>query len=210
MTIVVDQIPKAFRCLRLKNNLSEAIPLDQLRDKNQHVRAKQKEDFDRRHRVREMPTLPIGQAVYIADRQEYGRVVVQASSSRSYYINTPTGSFCRNRRKLIPMRDDAATIPEDDEDIVIPEQRNIPNVSPNEAIEDPLKQRRRRSSSNSPNPFKPAQVVLLDLQQGLPMSNLLEWEMWCELLRTQDLSVCCPYVRRSFECDVTPSFVYSS
>ena len=61
----------------------EAIPLEKLRDKDEHVRAKQKEDFDRRHRVKEMPTLPIGQAVYIPDRQEYGRVVAQASSSRS-------------------------------------------------------------------------------------------------------------------------------
>ena len=117
--------------------LPEAIPLEQLRDKDEHVRAKQKEDFDRRHRVKEMPTLSLGQAVYIPDRQEYGRVVAQASSSRSYYINTPTGSFRRNRGKLIPVRDDAVTIPEDDEHFVIPEQRNNPDVPPNEAVEDP-------------------------------------------------------------------------
>ena len=81
-----------------------------------------------------MPKRPIGQEVYIPDRQKNVRVFAQASLSRSYYITTPNGSY---RGKLIPVRDDAATIPEDDKDSVIPEQRNNPDVPPNKAVEDP-------------------------------------------------------------------------
>lgn len=62
-------------------------------------RKKQEENYNRRHRARELPTLFPGDTVWMSDRQEHGIIGSQVGP-RSYELTTPNGSFRRNRRSL--------------------------------------------------------------------------------------------------------------
>ena len=94
-----------------ENLIPQSIATEKLREKDDDVHAKQKAGFDRRHRVKEMPTLETGQNVFIPDCQEYGQVVSQAHTPRSYFVATPGGTIRRNRRKLIPVTNRADVDP---------------------------------------------------------------------------------------------------
>lgn len=65
---------------------------------------KQKEQYDRRKRVRTLPLLESGTSVWVntQDRQVQGTVTHTANTPRSYYVDTPTGQVRRNRRDLRP------------------------------------------------------------------------------------------------------------
>lgn len=81
-----------------------AIPNKQLLvAREEELRRKQKSNFDRRHRARDLsPTLP-GDVVWLPDRGEQGTVVGAQASPRSYQVVTPSGSYRRNRRDIIPL-----------------------------------------------------------------------------------------------------------
>ena len=67
--------------------------------KERQLRQKQKENYDRRHGVKELPSLLPGDLVWVTDRQEEGTVQEQVGP-RSYGVKTSAGSFRRNRRSL--------------------------------------------------------------------------------------------------------------
>lgn len=79
----------------------------------------QKQNYDRRHRAKDLPTLNPGDRVWIKDFQTRGEIVQQASTPRSYIVNTPRGEIRRNRRHLTATSGSIIPEPPDplDEDI---------------------------------------------------------------------------------------------
>ncbi|CAM1318039.1 Uncharacterised protein g6870 [Pycnogonum litorale] len=63
-----------------------------------------KVNYDSRHAARVLPPVKIGQDCYVKDRKESGQVAQPAENApRSLIVNTPTGTFRRNRRMLVPL-----------------------------------------------------------------------------------------------------------
>ena len=76
------------------------IPM--FREKDEQFKVKQKKNYDRRHRVRELPPIPDNQPVLVRtrDRITNGRVISPATTPRSYIVSTPAGQTRRNRSHL--------------------------------------------------------------------------------------------------------------
>jgi transposase InsO family protein len=76
--------------------------LEKFREQDKAMKEKQKENFDSRHRARDLPTLPNDTEVWIMSEDEpvHGRVVSPADRPRSYIVETPTGQIERNRSQL--------------------------------------------------------------------------------------------------------------
>jgi len=64
------------------------------------AKKRQKDNFDARRGARNLPTLDPGDSVWVTDRQIHGEVV-EETSPRSYVVQTPDGTFRRNRRAII-------------------------------------------------------------------------------------------------------------
>ena len=64
------------------------------------AKKRQKDNFDARRGARNLPTLDPGDSVWVTDRQVHGEVV-EETSPRSYVVQTPDGTFRRNRRAII-------------------------------------------------------------------------------------------------------------
>ena len=82
-------------------------------EREEEQRWKQKVNFDRLHRARDLlPAFP-GDLVWIPNRREQGTVGDEIAP-RSYEVETPSGTFRRNRRDKIhlPAEDISATRPE--------------------------------------------------------------------------------------------------
>ena len=76
--------------------------LEEFRKQNQKFKAKQKRNFDKRHRTRESDAIPSDSKVWITsegDRAE-GTVTSPANSPRSYLVETPAGTVRRNCQHL--------------------------------------------------------------------------------------------------------------
>ena len=65
---------------------------------------RQKNDYDRRHRARPLPSLPNDSDVWVNTQgnQVSGQIVSPASTPQSYIIDVPTGHVRRNRAHIIP------------------------------------------------------------------------------------------------------------
>ena len=90
--------------------------MDNLKRTEQTYRQKQKQNYDRRHRAHDMPLLQQGDHVWVKDTLERGTVVSNASTPRSYIVETPRGTLRRNRYHLSPTPIAPAThtnLPED-------------------------------------------------------------------------------------------------
>ena len=71
--------------------------------KEEEAKQKQKEDYDHRHGVRELPTLLPGDTVWMSDRKEKASVGEQVAPC-SYEVETSSGSYRRNQRDLVSLR----------------------------------------------------------------------------------------------------------
>ena len=102
--------------------LQPAVPdYSRLKEKEETMREKQKDNFDSRHKSRELTPLSPGDSVWVTDQQTPG-TVVQLSSPRSYQIQTSSGMLCRNRRHINPLQNSPSDgIIEPDQDVVITE-----------------------------------------------------------------------------------------
>ena len=69
--------------------------------RDEKLKARQKENFDTRHGVKELAKMNPGDTVWIPDRNQAGEVTEQ-TSQRSYVVSTPEGIYRRNRVHLIP------------------------------------------------------------------------------------------------------------
>ena len=70
--------------------------------REEEIKRKQKNNFDRRHRARDLSPALQGDLVWIPDRNERGTIGDQVGP-RSYQVETPTGNFRRNRKDIIPI-----------------------------------------------------------------------------------------------------------
>lgn len=73
-----------------------------VRQKDGELKAKQKANFDQRHRARPLPELPDDTDVWITTNGNPtpGRVIARADAPRSYIVETPSGQVRRNRIQL--------------------------------------------------------------------------------------------------------------
>ena len=95
--------------------------LADFRAQNQMFKQKQKRDFDRRHKVKELPSLPDDTKVFVTTdgHPTSGRVVEPANAPRSHIVQTQTGLLRRNRSQLNVM--------------LTPERNNIQPTTQNRA-----------------------------------------------------------------------------
>ena len=72
----------------------------QLQKKEKHIRERQRRNFNSRHRAKDLQPLEKGEKVWIRDNDEQA-VVTNTLPHRSYLVETPHGTYRRNRRDLI-------------------------------------------------------------------------------------------------------------
>ena len=71
-------------------------------ERDHKEKLRQAEDHNRRHAANELPTLEPGNVVFVRDRQETG-IVQGTTAPRSYLVDTPGGTFRRNRCHVVPL-----------------------------------------------------------------------------------------------------------
>ena len=79
--------------------------IQNFRTLDQQYKQTQKENYNRRHRVRTLPELPENQAVWVGIRGQSGpqiprQISCPASTPRSYIVETSSGELRRNRAHL--------------------------------------------------------------------------------------------------------------
>ena len=85
--------------LRMSRKLRTSVPTTRL-CKQQKLR--QERNFNHRHRASALPHLRSGSRVWVPDRNS-DPTVVEETNPRSYQIETPEGTYRRNRRALVPL-----------------------------------------------------------------------------------------------------------
>ena len=68
-----------------------------VRRRNEHLKQRQEANFNAHHGARSLPPLPLGATVFLPDRQETGRVVLNPVCPL-YVVSTPSRDFQRNCR----------------------------------------------------------------------------------------------------------------
>ena len=75
-----------------------------VRERDKLLKDKQKENFDKQHGVRAIPSLKTGQLVWLPNSETEAHVEEQvATIERSYTVNTTQGQVRQNRRDLIEL-----------------------------------------------------------------------------------------------------------
>ena len=76
--------------------------IEEFRQANEKLKQQQKADYDRRHRVRDLPEIPNDTDVWVTTGGHPipGRTIAQSDTPRSYTVQTPTGEMRRNRIQL--------------------------------------------------------------------------------------------------------------
>ena len=73
-----------------------------VKGKEVKIREKQQKNFNKYHRASPLKVLKSGDLVYIPDNERQG-TIIEESSTRSYTVQTPEGTYRRNRRHLVPL-----------------------------------------------------------------------------------------------------------
>ena len=66
------------------------------------IREKQQDNFNNYHQARQLKPLQLGEQMYIPDNSTEG-TVIEESSTHSYIVQTPGGTYRRNRRQLLAL-----------------------------------------------------------------------------------------------------------
>ena len=76
--------------------------LEEFQRANETFKQRQKTDYDRRHRVQNLPEIPDNTDVWVRSGGSpiAGRTITSAGTPRSYIVQTPTGETRRNRSQL--------------------------------------------------------------------------------------------------------------
>ena len=83
---------------QLPTHFSPQLPTQtDLRERDQKLKKSQKENFDQRHRVRNLKPLTPEEKIWITDRKESGTVISKVLN-RSYEIEAKGGRYRRNRK----------------------------------------------------------------------------------------------------------------
>ena len=89
--------------------------LPKFREVNDKFKKQQEQDYNKRHRAHEQPTLPDNSEVWVTSSSQptQGRVITPAVTPRSYLVETPTGQIRRNQQHLniIPDQSTQMTVP---------------------------------------------------------------------------------------------------
>ena len=91
--------------------------------RTEDIQQRQQQNYNERHRARELPDLPPGTRVYIPDRQEEGQTAT-SPTTRSYIVTTPSGDFRRNRRHITPLLQPSSS------DTPVPSAQSTSNSQP--------------------------------------------------------------------------------
>uniref|UniRef100_A0A1Y1K762 Integrase catalytic domain-containing protein n=2 Tax=Photinus pyralis TaxID=7054 RepID=A0A1Y1K762_PHOPY len=86
---------------QLPSNLNKVIDSSSFVRKEQERKDKQKQNYDTRHKAKDLSLLKIGDPVWIIDIRQYGKVTELCEEPRSYVVETRLGKFRRNRWHLI-------------------------------------------------------------------------------------------------------------
>ena len=70
-------------------------------------RSDQQQNFNLRHKTRDLPKLQPGDPVWIRDQNRQGQVVSRTPEPRSYLVRTDLERVRRNRRTLVPTSHDS-------------------------------------------------------------------------------------------------------
>eukprot|EP00118_Oscarella_pearsei_P023104 m.272463 g.272463 ORF g.272463 m.272463 type:complete len:1311 (+) comp40563_c0_seq3:40-3972(+) len=88
-----------------------------LQEVEERKRAHSKENYDKRHRVKELPTLQVGDRVWVTDQKVEGTVTMPAKGRpRSYWVKTASDEIRRNRRDLVSIRKRQSTEEDENEE----------------------------------------------------------------------------------------------
>ena len=117
--------------------------LEQFREKDASLKARQKKNFDKRHFAKNVSDLSPGERVWLPDRRVEGTVLDKVGTPRSYAVETPNGELRRNRRHLNPLPDP----PEagNQRDSAVPDQA-LPSIKINSPMHTPTSTTPRRTT----------------------------------------------------------------
>jgi hypothetical protein len=91
----------------------ELTDQDQFNRKEEEYKNRYTENYNRKHRTIELPSLSPGDKVFVRDQKKHGEVVEKLLSPRSYRVSMGNGNVVRrNRRSLIHSGIDKETDPE--------------------------------------------------------------------------------------------------
>lgn len=94
----------------------EVVPYKEIAARDSQLKDRQKRNFDRHHRTKELQKLKAGEEVWIPDRKCTG-IITNEVRPRSHIVETAEGPFRRNRRHLVRLPDAERT-----NQTVVPEQ----------------------------------------------------------------------------------------
>ena len=105
--------------------------LEDFRRTNKEFKEKQKKDYDRRHRTKELREIPDNTTVWITTGKQPvpGKVLYPADTPRSYIVQTPSGNVRRNRSQLNvqpPSTPTSPTTPPGTRSTVVPQASRSP------------------------------------------------------------------------------------
>ena len=75
---------------------------DAVRKKETIRKEKQKEQYNRRHRLKNLSPLKVGDRVWVIDLRVYGVVVEIDKTPNTYWLKSDTSAIRRNRCHLVP------------------------------------------------------------------------------------------------------------
>ncbi|GLV45938.1 hypothetical protein CBL_11735 [Carabus blaptoides fortunei] len=78
--------------------------VSELADTEEQRRRKQKSQYDKRHRAKELDKLQVGDGAWIIDLRRVGVIRNKAKRPRSYVIETDKKMVTRNRFHLVPLK----------------------------------------------------------------------------------------------------------
>ena len=107
------QLPVLPSTLVPRNLLRER---EEVAKKEEIYRSNQKNNFDRRHQVHELPDLTTGESVWIRDQDRLGTVQGRTQHPGSYLVETKKGTVRRNRSALVKAESHSTPVKGDNQD----------------------------------------------------------------------------------------------
>ena len=126
-----------------------------MKEKDKHLKIRQKQNFDSHHGVRELPPLAQGDTVWVPDRESQGTTQEEVAP-HSYEVTTSDGTYHRNRRDLIRM--DSPDRNSEIEQMNSPDRNKViePATNPDSQNCSETQIRRSNKTSRPPSRFDPS------------------------------------------------------
>ena len=107
-----------------EQRIPKVVDFKEVKERDRCLKERQRQNYNQRHRTKDLPPLESGDTVWVPDRDSSGTVVSE-TVPRSHIVETSDGLFRRNRRHLvrlptIPTQESEEEEPEETEPIVTP------------------------------------------------------------------------------------------